>query len=120
MKLHLSGVKVPKLGSLHDRVYREYMTRESQLEAEKMKLVMMQTITNPSFDDSGRARQWTENVKKVWTNYLSLQYGLEISEHNEKELHMLDYYSGVIKHLKPTYQKTAKGIVVKGLDILKH
>jgi hypothetical protein len=120
MKLHLSGVKVPKLGSLQDRVYRDYMTRESQLEAEKMTFIMMQTMMIPTFDNQGKAREWSEKVKRVWSNYLALQYGLEISEHTEKELQMMEYYQSVVKHLKPTLEKNKDGNYnVKGLDQLK-
>lgn len=118
MKLHLSGVKVPKLGSLHDRIYREYMTKESQLEAEKMKLVMMTTMMTPTFDDAGRAREWSEKIKTIWSSYLALQYCVEIPEKNEREMEMLEYYSTVVKHLKPTIEKTKEGGIVKGLSAL--
>lgn len=118
MKLHLSGVKVPKLDSLRDKVYRQYLTKESQLEAEKMKFVMMATMTTPVFDDAGKAREWSEKVRKTWSTFLSLQYGLEVSEHNEKEIQMLEYYESVVKHLKPTLEKTTKGYNVRGLEAL--
>lgn len=94
------------------------MTRESQLEAEKMKLTMLNVLTNPSFEDAGKAREWGSRVKKVWSDYLSLQYGVELPEHTEKEIQMMEYYENVVKHLKPTLTRDKKGLGVKGLDVL--
>jgi len=116
MKLHLSGVKVPKLGSLHDRLYREYLTKENELEAEKMKIVMLNTLTNPTIEDPGKAREWSSTIKKHWARYLSLQFNTDIPEHTEKEIQMMEYYENVVKHLKPKLEKSAKGLAVKGLS----
>jgi hypothetical protein len=118
MKLHLSGVKVPKLGSLQDKMYRQYMTKESQLEVEKMKLVMLNTLTNPSFDDPNKARDWHGKIKKNWADYLAMQFNVEIPEHTEKEMQMLEYYENVVKHLKPKLVKDKKGLGVTGLNNL--
>lgn len=118
MKLHLSGVKVPKLGSLQDKLYRQYMTKDSQLEVEKMKLVMLSTLTNPTFNDPNAARDWHGKIKKNWADYLSLQFGIDIPEHTEKEMVMLEYYENVVKHLKPQLVKDKKGLGVKGLENL--
>src|SRR5579859_6380867 len=106
MKLHLSGVKVPKLGSLHDRLYREYLTKENELEAEKMKIVMLNTLTNPTIEDPGKAREWSSTIKKHWARYLSLQFNTDIPEHTEKEIQMMEYYENVVKHLKPKLEKS--------------
>jgi hypothetical protein len=119
MKLHLSGVKVPKLGSLQDRVYREYLTKDNQLEAEKMKMIMMMTMTTPSFNDSAKARDWHDKVKGIWSNFLALQFNVEIPEHTEKEIQMLEYYETVVKHLRPRLEKTKEGFKATGLEILK-
>lgn len=118
MKLHLSGVKVPKLGSLQDKVYRQYMTKESQLEVEKMKLVMLGTLTSPTFDDPNKARDWHGKIKKNWSSYLAMQFNVEVPEHTEKEIQMLEYYENVVKHLKPKLVKDKKGLGVTGLNNL--
>jgi hypothetical protein len=119
MKLHLSGVKVPKLNSLHDRVYREYLTKENQLEAEKMKLVMLCAATTPTFTDVAKAREWSDRVRKIWSTLLALQFNVEIPEHTEKEMEMMEHYEKVVKHLKPILEKTKAGYNVKGLDALR-
>jgi hypothetical protein len=119
MELHLSGVKVPKLGSLHDRVYREYMTKKSQLEVERTKFHMFNALTNPTIGDAGKAREWSEKIKRIWSNYLALEYGVEVPEYAEREIQMREYYENVVKHLKPVLQKTEKGYNVKGLDVLR-
>lgn len=118
MKLHLSGVKVPKLGSLQDKVYRQYLTKESQLGVEKTKFTMLQTLTNPTFDDTGKARDWHSKIKKAWANYLSLEFNVDIPENTEKELQMMEYYENVVKHLKPKLERSGKGLAVKGLSDL--
>lgn len=118
MKLHLSGVKVPKLGSLQDKVYRQYLTKESQLEVEKTKFAMLQAMTSPTFDDAGKARDWHAKIKKAWANYLSLEFNVDIPEHTEKELQMMEYYENVVKHLKPKLEKSQKGLAVRGLSDL--
>lgn len=111
-------MKLPKLGSLQDRVYREYMTKESQLEVEKMKLTMLIAITNPNTSDPNKAREWSATVKKHWSSYLSAQFSAELPEHTEKEVEMMEYYENVVKHLKPKLEKSGKGLNVKGLDRL--
>jgi hypothetical protein len=118
MKLHLSGMKVPPLGSLHDRIYREYMTKESQLEVEKMKMSMLTALTNPNIADPNKARDWSSNIKKHWARYLALEFNTEMPEHTEKEVEMLEYYENVVKHMKPTLEKSGSGYNVKGLDQL--
>lgn len=118
MKLHLSGTKVPPLGSLQDRMYRKYMTKESQLEVEKMKMQMLTALTSPSISDPNKAREWTASIKKHWASYLSAQFHTEMPEKTEKEVQMMEYYENVVKHLKPKLEKSGKGLNVKGLDNL--
>lgn len=97
VKLHLSGVKVPKLGSLQDRVFRSYMVKEAQLDAKKTQMAMLTVLTNPQIDDPSKRREWSEAVKKVWSEYLSLLLNTELPEHTEKELEMREYYESVVK-----------------------
>lgn len=118
MKLHLSGIEVPKLGSLKDRVYRDYLTKENQLEAEKAKLLMLVALTNPTISDPNKARDWSGKVKKIWADYLALQFNTDMPVKNEKEAQMAEYYENVVKHLKPVIEKSSSGYKVQGLNHL--
>ena len=90
--MHLSGVKVPPLESMQDRVFRSYMTMEDQLEVEKMKFNMLIALTNPKFEDAGKFRDWSGSVSKSWKKYLSLQFGIEVPQEAEDEIKMREYY----------------------------
>ena len=119
MKLHLSGVKMPKLGSMQDRVYREYLTREVELEAKKGELIMLQTLTNPSFDDPSKRREWGSTVKRIWNQYLSLLLNVEWEEKTEKEIQMMEYYETVMKNSKLKLSRSKDGgLSVSGVDQL--
>lgn len=121
MKLHLSGVKVPKLGSLHDRIYREYLIKEAQLEAKKAEMLMLMVLTNPSIEDPNKRRDWVKSVQEIWTKYLSLLLNVEIPEHTQKELEMMDYYQNVVKPAKLNIfkDKTGKLTVTGVSQVLK-
>jgi hypothetical protein len=119
MKIHMSGMKVPKLGSSQDIVYRQYLTKESHKEAKKNQLLALLVTNSISFDSSQEYQKWAERVKKVWTSYLGLEYGMEIPEHDEKETEMMNYYANRVKNLKAKLTVTKDGKpVVSGLDSL--
>jgi hypothetical protein len=120
MKLYTSGVKLPKLGSPQDRVLRNYLLKESQKEVAKTQLLAMMVANVVQFSDNGAARDWNDRVKKIWNGYLGLEYGLEIPEHTDQEVKMIEHYSKKVKHLKPKLTKGDKGqFIVTGLDALK-
>lgn len=106
MKLHLSGVKLPRLGSLQDRVYREYMFREAKLEAKKAEMFMLMTLTNPDLDNPNQRREWGSTVKDLWSEYLAMLMNVEMPEKTEKEVEMLEYYQSVVKKAKLKLFKT--------------
>lgn len=119
MKLHLSGVKLPKLGSLKDRVYREYLVKETQLEAKKGEVLMLMALTNPSIDDPKRRREWGSTIRKIWTQYVSLLLNIEIPEKTDKEIEMMEFYQNVVKPSKPKLFRDKTGSLrVSGLDQL--
>lgn len=123
-KLHLRGVKVPKLGSLQDRVYREIVMHENQLEAKKMQFLMLLTVTNPAIGDDSKRREWTGSVQAIWKEYVGLLMNVEIPAVSAEDEKMMQYYSEVVKKLKPkAVAKKGKDrsmrLEVSGLDVLR-
>lgn len=108
MKLYTNGIKLPKLGSVEDRVIRQFLTKESEKESKKTQLLALIAVQAlPSKDDQ---------VKKVWSKYLELEYGVEIPEHTEQELDMMKYYEGVVKHIKPKLSMKNGKMFVSGFE----
>jgi hypothetical protein len=91
MKLHLSGFKLSSLGSLHDRVIREYMSKESQLELARRKLEMLRTVHAPNITDAGKFREWSGVVKDVWNKIIELEFHVDLPDHSEEDSKLLDY-----------------------------
>lgn len=120
MKLHLSGVKLPKLGTVKDRIYRDYLVKEAQLEAKKTEMVMLMALTNPTIQDPAKHREWASAIKEIWTQYLSLLLNVEMPEHTKKEVEMLEYYQSVMKHskLKLFKDKKTGKLQVSGIEKL--
>src|SRR5437763_14744037 len=99
MKLYTSGVKLPKLGSPQDRVIRNYLLKETQKEVAKTQLLAMLVTNSIQFKDASSASDWHDKVKRIWNGYLGLEYGIEIPEHTDKEIQMIEHYNKKIKHL---------------------
>jgi hypothetical protein len=111
MRLYTSGVKPPKLGTVQDKVIRQFMTSESDKETKKVQILALLAVqTLPAEDD---------RVKKIWKSYLGLEYGIEIPEHTDHEKKMMDYYDRVVKKLKPSMFMKQGKLIVSGLDDLR-
>jgi hypothetical protein len=116
MKLYTSGIKPHKLGSPQDRVIRKYLVSESEKEAAKTHLLALLVANSIPFTDAGASRDWETKIKKIWTTYLGLEYGVHVPEHDEKELDMMAYYNKYVKNLKPVLDATKNGLRVSGLS----
>jgi hypothetical protein len=115
-KLYVSGVKVPPLGSAQDRVLRDYMTKEAELEAEREKLSMLNTLSTPSFTDQAKANAWEKEIQRTWSSYLHKLFNVELSEESQKDIDMMEFYTKVVKHMRPKVKKSKSGkLVVEGL-----
>lgn len=108
----MSGIEVPKLGTVRDRVLRQYLTKESELESKKMQFQAL--IAMMSMPQSGGDR-----IKKLWKDYLGLEFGVEIPEHSDKEVQMYEYYAGVVSKLKPQIGMVDGKLRVYGMDALQ-
>lgn len=118
MRLHLSGVTVPRLGSVQDRVIRQFMSKESEKEVKKTNLLALLVVNSGNASTPSDLEKWEEKVKNVFTDYMELELGYKLPETNKKEMEMLDYYTKHVKNLRPTLHAEAgkQGLIVKGLD----
>jgi hypothetical protein len=112
----VSGVKVPKLGSLEDRILRQFLIKESEKEAKKTYMLAMIAANSIQFTDQQAATEWEQKVKKIYNQYLGLEYGIEIPEHDERELQLLEYYQNTVKKLRPKLVNEGGKLTVFGLD----
>ena len=124
MELHLSGIKVPKLGSIQDIIYRQFLDKKSKKEVAKNKMLALLAINSGAFETSDSRDKWSEQVKSAWTSYMGLEYGIEIPEHTDHERRMLEYYNKKVKPLKAVIRSNGKKgrhqkIIVEGLESLK-
>jgi len=100
MRLYTSGVKVPKLGSLQDRVIRQHFNSEAEKETKKVQLLALLAANSVQYSDKEASTKWENKVRAIWNKYLELEYGIEIPEHTENEIKMMEYYNNSIKNLK--------------------
>lgn len=81
---------------------------------------MLQVLTSPKFSDAAQQKKWSDHVKQAWTGFLELLFNYKLTEKNEKEIELIDYYQNQIKHLRPKLMRDKVGkLVVQGLDFLK-
>jgi len=113
--MYVMGVKVPRLGSIQDRILKQHFSKEAQKEAKKTQLVAMYTANSVSVDASA-ADEWNSRIKKIWNQYLALEYGVEVTAETEKELQMTEYYMKNIKTLKAKLIVKNKQLLVTGLE----
>jgi len=115
-------VKIPKLGSLRDRVFREFSVREARKEVHFANILALVASTNPTFEagQESKASEWLTKIKTTFTNYSSAELGIELTKSDSQELEMADAYGRFVKGLRPKLSKDDKrgGLVVKGLDAL--
>jgi hypothetical protein len=102
MELYVSGVAVPKLGSLQDRLARQYLARRADKEVAKNKVLAMAAVASGGPDND----KWAKEVSSVFGNYVNLELFLE-GEVEKQERDMQREFE---------YWKTVKPTVVKGKD----
>lgn len=116
MKLHTSGVKVTKLGSLHDRVIRKYLTKEAELEAKALEFSMLVALTNPNAPDDAKRRSWVQTIQNSWNSYLGKLFTVDIPESTPEEDALLEYYKTRVSKMKLSIRQSKKGLHLEGFD----
>lgn len=116
MRLYVSGVKVPKLGSPADRVIRQFQMKEAKKETLKIQMQAMIAANTPDFDSQSKATEWSSKVKEVWSDYMSIEYGLEIKDKSDANEAMTEAYTKLVKNLKPVLTSDNGALTISGLD----
>jgi len=116
MKLLVSGVDVPRLGTIHDKIYRKFLTKEAELEAKRSEFMMLTALANPVIDPSKRG-DWAKEINRSWTNYLGKLFTVDIPEQTPEEEALLEYYQRVVSKVKIGIRKDRKtgGLHLEGL-----
>ena len=97
MELHFQGVKLPKLGSIQDRIYRQYMDKQVQREVTKDRLTMLSTLTSPQISDQNKWSLWKKDIGGIWNQYLGLSFHMEIPTEEDQDKKLLEFYEKVVK-----------------------
>lgn len=119
LRLHASGVKLPKLGSIQDSTFRKFQLAEAKKELRKNTLLAYIAVNTPTFDDQSKAREWSNKVSQTWKEYSSLELGLEMTEAKDDTKAMEAAYTDFVKKLKPVLSKDESGAMnVTGLGAL--
>ena len=104
MELFVSGVQVPKLGSLMDKMSRSYLLRKTNKEISLNKLIAHIATA------AGEGKEWSTAISKIWNGYLNISYGTE-NEEDQRETNMQQEYM-YWKTIKPKLTKDSKGQLV--------
>lgn len=120
MRLHTQGVKLPPLGSVQDRVLRQFAVKETELEAKRTEFAMLTLLTNPHIADDGRWREWRGTVKDVWQQYVGLLFNMDVPKQSDKDKELLEYYTNVVKksELKMYKDKDTGKLKLLGVETL--
>lgn len=110
MRLYTSGVKVPKLYSIQDRVLRQYQMLETRKNLQHAKLLTQVAIGTGAGD-----KDWFNNINSIWSEFVNLECG-SISEVKDRENEMRKEYEKY-RYLKPKITMGKNGLEVTGLDI---
>lgn len=120
MKLHTTGVKLNKLGSIQDRVFRNYLIKEAQLDASRTEFLMLLALTTPTIAQEKRG-DWAKSIEKSWKGYLSGLFNYDLPETTPEEEQLKEYYERVVSKLSPTIRKDRKSgkLEVSGLEQMR-
>lgn len=107
--MYLAGIKVPKLGSLQDRVFRDYMTKKVSREVSEVRLLAQIAVAQ-----GGSDKYWAKTISDIWRDYVNGSYYLE-AEKKTVEVDMISEYNK-FRHLRPVLEVRKDGVLtVKGI-----
>ena len=102
----MSGVKVSKLGSLQDRLSRQYLYKRVKKEVALNSLLANLVISTHN------SKEWQSKISTVWSNYMNLASYLE-DEVEQRELDMKREYERW-KNIIPEVKQDSSGNIVIG------
>lgn len=120
MRLHSQGVKLPPLGSVQDRVFRQFALQEAKLEAKRAEFQMLTLLTNPQIQDQMKWKEWQKSVDGVWKQYIGLLFNTEVQDDDTSDRKLIEYYENVVKNseLKMYKDKETGSLKLLGTETL--
>lgn len=103
----MSGVDVPRLGSVKDKILRKYLLKRIEKD-----LVLHKLVANIAMA-TGDSKDWVRMVTNTWNKYVTLAYFME-GEEESKEVDMKKEYE-YWRKLKPKMKSTKEGLIVSGI-----
>lgn len=110
MELYVSGLKVPKLNSLNDRMARSYLLKRVGKEIALNKILAQIAIGVSEPGD----KVWTRTITNLWGEYITKAYYMDSQEDESANDMAQEYKEWVNKKLKLEIQKDGS-ISLKGL-----
>lgn len=111
MELYVSGAEVPKLGSFKDKIARQYLSRKSEVEVSKYKLLALSAIASAGPNN----QDWTRTVSSAFSNYSNLEFYLE-DEIKRREVDMRFEFEQW-RNVRPSIVKDKDGnLSIKGIS----
>lgn len=98
MRLYTQGVKLPKLGTIQDRMLRQFLLKEAELEAKRVEFQMLTLLTNPTAPDEESARRWRRKVTDIWRGYVSKLFVVDIPSEDQDEAKLKEFYLQNVKN----------------------
>lgn len=100
MRLHVQGVKLPKLGTVQDRVFRQFSIQEAELEAKRLEFQMLTLLTNPSISDPDARKDWRKRVTDIWRDYISKLFVVDLPSEDDADNKLKEFYLNKVKNSK--------------------
>lgn len=98
MRLYTQGVKLPKLGTIQDRVLRQFSVQEAELEAKRLEFQMLTLLTNPSIPDQEDRRAWRKRVTDIWRDYIAKLFVVDLPTEDDADNKLKEFYLSKVKN----------------------
>lgn len=72
-------------------------------------MMLLLIMGAPFITDPSHRRSWNEQSKKIYTQFVNLLTGVEVSQEDLQEEEMVQFYEEIVKKTKPVMSKDKKG-----------
>lgn len=118
MRLYAQGVKLPKLGTVQDRVLRQFSVQEAELEAKRLEFQMLTLLTNPAIQDQDARKDWRKRVTDIWRGYISKLFVVDLPSEDDDDNRLKEFYLKKVKNSKvQMFREESTGeLIATGVD----